>query len=68
MIGIIIGAAVSYLIAIVMQSLGYSWDYIVTLDSVLYASLTIAGIGIIFGFSPARRAAKFNAIEALRYE
>ncbi|MBP7058219.1 ABC transporter permease [Candidatus Gracilibacteria bacterium] len=67
-IGIIIGIIVSFIIAIIMQSLNYSWDYIVTVDSVLYASLIIAGIGIVFGFDPARRAAKLNAIEALRYE
>jgi putative ABC transport system permease protein len=67
-IGILIGIVISYLIAVVIQSLNYSWDYIVTLDSVLYASLIIAGIGIAFGYDPARRAAKLNAIEALRYE
>jgi putative ABC transport system permease protein len=67
-IGIVIGTGVSFLIAIVMQGLGYSWDYIVTVDSVLYASMIIAGIGIIFGYAPAGRAANFNAIEALRYE
>jgi putative ABC transport system permease protein len=67
-IGIAIGMSISFLIALVVQSLGYKWDYIVTADSVLYASLIIAGIGIVFGYAPASRAAKFNAIEALRYE
>lgn len=68
LIGILLGVIVSLVIAVIIQSLNYSWDYIVTLDSVLYASLIIAGIGIIFGFDPARRAAKLNAIESLRYE
>ncbi len=67
-IGIIMGMTASLFVALVVQALGYSWDYIVTIDSVLYATLIIAGIGIIFGYSPAKRAAKFNAIEALRYE
>lgn len=67
-IGIVIGMLTSLLIAVVVQSLGYFWDYIVTVDSVLYASLVIAGIGIVFGYAPASRAAKLNAIEALRYE
>jgi putative ABC transport system permease protein len=67
-IGIITGVLISLLIAIVIQKLGYSWDYIVTLNSILYASLIIAGIGIVFGYAPASRAAKLNAIQALRYE
>ena len=67
-IGIIIGMLVSLAIALVIQQLGYSWDFIVTLDSVLYASLIIAGIGIVFGYAPAKKASEYNAIEALRYE
>ncbi len=67
-IGVIIGFAVSWLIATVIQQLGYSWDFIVTPDSVLYASVIIVGIGIVFGYAPAKRAAEYNAIEALKYE
>lgn len=67
-IGIVIGVIVSLLVAIVIQYLGYSWDFIVTFDSILYASLIIAGIGIAFGYAPAKKAASFNAIDALRYE
>lgn len=67
-IGVIFGVLVSLMISVVVQSLGYSWDYIITPDSVLYAFLIIAGIGIVFGYAPAKRAAGFNAIDALRYE
>ena len=40
----------------------------ITLSSVLLAFGVSAGIGIVFGYYPARRASKLNPIQALRYE
>jgi len=68
LIGLILGLLVALLIALAVQFLGYSWDYIITPDSILYATLMITGTGIVFGYRPAKRAAGLNAIEALRYE
>jgi len=67
-IGIIIGVIFSFIVAFVIQYLGYSWDFIVTSDSIIYASLAIGIIGVTFGYSPAKRASSYRAIEALRYE
>jgi putative ABC transport system permease protein len=62
-IGVALGWAASLLVA-KFASLATS----VTWYSVLLAFGVSAAIGIIFGFYPARRAAKLNPIEALRYE
>jgi putative ABC transport system permease protein len=66
-VGGIIGVILGWLIAlIVSQFMGISAS--VTFSSVALAFGVSAGIGVVFGYYPARRAASLNPIEALRYE
>lgn len=67
-IGIVIGILVTFLAAVIIQKLGYHWPFIVTASSIMLATGISLLIGIFFGLYPARRAARLNIVEALRYE
>lgn len=66
-IGGFIGIILGWLICLIVTSTGIVKTQ-VSLSSVLLAFGVSAGIGIIFGYYPARRAATLNPIDALRYE
>ncbi len=67
-VGIILGSAVSTLVSIVANYLGYSWDLVISVWSIVMSSGVCILIGVVFGVYPARKAAKLDPIEALRYE
>ena len=67
-IGMVIGSLISYLIAVVARYLGYDWDLVIAPSSIILGLAVTLFVGIVFGIYPAQRAAKLNAIEALRYE
>lgn len=62
-IGIILGAILSFAFSFFTGS-----PFVLSPTSVLFAFIVSAGIGVIFGWYPASRAANLQPIEALRYE
>ncbi len=63
MVGLGFGLSASSLVARLAD-----WDVVIDASLVFIAIGASAGIGIFFGFFPARRAAQLSPIEALRYE
>jgi putative ABC transport system permease protein len=61
--GIALGMVASAIISNVLH-----WNTMVSVLSVVVAVVFSAGVGIVFGYYPARRAARLDPIEALRYE
>ena len=62
-LGVGLGLGLSYAAASLM-----GWSAVVTPEAVMLSFGVAAGIGVFFGFYPARKAASLNPIEALRYE
>lgn len=62
-IGSLLGVVASYFISRLTSS-----PFVLSIPSILLASVVSGGIGIIFGWYPAQKAANLQPIEALRYE
>ena len=62
-IGMGLGVAGAMAISKLMQ-----WPTLISTEAIVIAFLFSAGVGVFFGFYPARKAASLNPIDALRYE
>jgi putative ABC transport system permease protein len=62
-VGIMLGSGTAY-----MLSRSFQWNTQISTSAVVMAFLFSAGVGVVFGVWPARRAATLDPIQALRYE
>jgi len=67
LVGGLIGIALGVGGSVVISMFG-EWPMIIEIDSVILAFGFAAAVGVFFGFYPARKAARLDPIEALRYE
>jgi putative ABC transport system permease protein len=66
--GIIFGIAISYLMSVLMKYLGFDWDFVISITSVVLAVGVSVLTGVIFGLYPSFKASRLDPIDALRYE
>ncbi|MFH1667928.1 MAG: ABC transporter permease [Candidatus Komeilibacteria bacterium] len=64
--GVMFGALMSWLIVIIAKSQSFGWSFVLPLSSVVLSVVVAVGIGLLFGFLPAKKASKLDPIEALR--
>ncbi len=68
LIGVFVGIALSWIAIVIIASLQSGWTFGVPWNGVVLGFSVSTAIGVIFGYFPARKAAKMSPIESLRYE
>lgn len=66
--GIVLGVALTWIAIQIILQFQTGWSFVVPLHGVIVAFVFAATVGIVFGYFPARRAAKLRPVESLRYE
>lgn len=68
-VGVLVGAIFSFLTAIILTNFAnLDWAFSFSFKAALLGVAVSAGIGIVFGIYPAKKASRKSPIEALRYE
>lgn len=67
-VGVALGSGLSFLVSLIAKQTLSDWVFVVPLSAVILGVGVSGSIGLVFGVLPARRAARMDPIEALRYE
>ena len=67
LIGCAVGVILGLLLANVISYYA-DWPTVVSFFSIILAVGVSTGVGVVFGFFPARKAARLDVIDSLRYE
>ncbi len=68
LVGIVFGTTLTWLAIQVINRLQPGWSFILPMNAMIIGFVVATAIGVVFGYFPARRAARMSPIEALRYE
>lgn len=67
-LGVVAGISLAWLAIVIINSFQSGWTFSIPWNGVLLGFGVSTGIGIVFGYFPARKAATMSPIESLRYE
>jgi putative ABC transport system permease protein len=68
LIGTALGITLTWIAIQIISYYQSGWNFILSVDGILWGVGVSMGTGLFFGYFPAKRAAKLSPIEALRYE
>jgi len=68
LVGLVLSLGGLKILSEVLTRIYYPWPFFIAWWSIVLGIALTAGIGIIFGLSPALKASRLDPVEALRYE